>query len=330
MPHSMSPLVHIGMPKTATKTLQWRLFAEHSEVFYLGRFDGPHFGGRYGRFGACRDAEVFGIMDAIAYSGFAAADTGALRSRLEGYLGRENTSGRIPVWSWESYCTDSFENRRKRAQNLRDVWQEARILVTVRHPVGLLESAYLQQLKRDNVGAHYKRGKAPFYKPIDDWVAANANGDVDDHLDYANTIRLYSDYFGIENVCVLVFEELKTDKVAFFRRLCSFMGINLDEALALVEDNVDNSRWTEQQFSRLREIHASPLRALRFRFAEKPQRRRLLALTDAGDPVNPGVSAPVRIGDALRRMILEQTRDGNRWLEENFAIDLKQYGYLSD
>ena len=35
-----TPVIHIGMPKTATKTLQWRLFAEHSEIYYLGRFDG--------------------------------------------------------------------------------------------------------------------------------------------------------------------------------------------------------------------------------------------------------------------------------------------------
>ena len=39
------PVIHIGMPKTATKTLQWRLFNGHSEVFYLGRFDGACFPG---------------------------------------------------------------------------------------------------------------------------------------------------------------------------------------------------------------------------------------------------------------------------------------------
>jgi len=38
------PVIHIGMPKTATKTLQWRLFIAHSEIFCLGQFDGPKFG----------------------------------------------------------------------------------------------------------------------------------------------------------------------------------------------------------------------------------------------------------------------------------------------
>jgi len=37
------PVIHIGMPKTATKTLQWGLFNGHSEIYYLGRFDGPQF-----------------------------------------------------------------------------------------------------------------------------------------------------------------------------------------------------------------------------------------------------------------------------------------------
>ena len=34
------PALHIGLPRTGTKTLQWHLYAKHPEVYYLGIFDG--------------------------------------------------------------------------------------------------------------------------------------------------------------------------------------------------------------------------------------------------------------------------------------------------
>ena len=50
--------VHIRLPKTGTKTLQWRLFAAHPEIYCLGRFDGPAYRATYRRFDCCRDAAV--------------------------------------------------------------------------------------------------------------------------------------------------------------------------------------------------------------------------------------------------------------------------------
>ena len=45
-----------------------RLFAEHPEIYYLGRFDGPAYKARYGKFDSCRDATVQTVMNEIAYS----------------------------------------------------------------------------------------------------------------------------------------------------------------------------------------------------------------------------------------------------------------------
>ncbi|HDS16664.1 MAG TPA: hypothetical protein ENN66_08705 [Proteobacteria bacterium] len=105
------PVIHIGMPKTATKTLQWRLFAGHSEIYYLGRFDGPFFQGRYRRFEACRDATVFKLMQGVAYGEVYAPDFAACRelyADISMHAAKENLA---PVWSWESYFTDILAKR---------------------------------------------------------------------------------------------------------------------------------------------------------------------------------------------------------------------------
>ena len=101
MPDSsnITPVIHIGMPKTATKTLQWRIFAQHSEIYYLGRFDGEPFHGKYKQYKACRDATVFQLMSNIAYRGYRRPNIQKCRDLLERYLAENNQSRQIPVWS---------------------------------------------------------------------------------------------------------------------------------------------------------------------------------------------------------------------------------------
>ena len=139
------------MPKTATKILQWRIFARHSEIYYLGRFDGEHFKGKFRQYKACRDETVFRIKDEIAYKGIRRAYVKKCRGSLDRYLAEHNQKGHIPVWSWESYATNNRLKRQLRARNLKQVCVNGKILITIRHPVKLLESAFLQQLKRDNI-----------------------------------------------------------------------------------------------------------------------------------------------------------------------------------
>ena len=234
LPTTRPAVVHIGMPKTATKTLQWRLFALHSDIFYLGRFDGPSFKGKYHPYAACRDADVFRIMDRVAYKNVFDVDIEQCQRWLGDYLRDNNPLDKLTVWSWESYCTDSFAMRQQRAKNLKRLLGEAKILVSIRHPVRLLESAYLQQLKRDNIGGYYKRGKGPLIRKIDDWVALDYKGDISNHLDYPRTIRAYVEEFGAENVCVVLYEQLVDEPELFWKTICDFMEINYDEAMQLL------------------------------------------------------------------------------------------------
>ncbi|TGD73503.1 hypothetical protein E4634_10760 [Mangrovimicrobium sediminis] len=323
-----TPLIHIGMPKTATKTLQWRLFALHSEVYYLGRFDGGSFRAEHRQHRACRDAEVLEVMARIAYDNIFEPDMDACRNRMRDYLREHNPEAKLPVWSWESYCTDSYTMRAQRVKNLQQLFGEARILVTIRQPVKLLESAYLQQLKRDNIGARYRRGKSAFYCEIDDWVERDAHGDIDDHLDYARTIRCYTEAFGVDNVCVTTFEQLLEDPEAFWGEICQFMGVDTAQALELVAENEDNTRWSEIQLQRLQAIKRSPVKSLVYRFAQRSQRKQMLDLTRKGTPKTAAAKARPGISPRLQREICERTREGNLWLQETFGLDLENKGYM--
>lgn len=321
-------VIHIGMPKTATKTLQWRLFSQHSEIFYLGRFDGPQFKKEHRRFQACRNQLVQSVMDEIAYTNVANPDFDKCRTLLTEALRPAVEQARVPVWSWESYSTDTLLRRRLRARNLKKVFGDAKILITLRHPVTLLESAYLQQLKRDNVGPGGKIGRPPFYKSIANWLESEWDREVRHHLEYAETIREYSNLFGIERMHVLLFEDLGRDSTAFFSQACAVLDVSAEEGLRLVAGERDNSRWTQFQLDTLKKIHGSPWQSLKFRLAKTRQRRTMLGLGAYGDPIVQGPKACLHIPPEWRTRILAATREGNRWLSSTFNLPLDRLGYL--
>mgnify|MGYP006293528469 CR=1 FL=1 len=322
------PLIHIGMPKTATKTLQWRLFSQHREIFYLGRYDGPQFRKQYRKYDACRNTEVQTLMHEIAYSRVVHPDFDKCTALLKKILEPAQEKHLIPVWSWESYATDSLGKRRMRARNLKRVFGRAKILMVLRNPVSLLESAFLQQLKRDNVGPGARSFRGPFFCSIDDWVRREWRTNVKQHLEYAETIRVYVDHFGVENVHVRLFEELLADSRKFFEDICVLLDVNSEEGLRLVSGKQDNTRWTQHQLQTLQAVHQSPLKCLRFRFANRKTRREMLGLDSGGAPAIVGPKTRVRISGPWRKKIMQSTRQGNQWLVQLFNLPLQQYGYF--
>lgn len=324
------PVIHIGMPKTATKTLQWRLFSHHSEVLYLGRFDGPQFRKHYQALDCCRDATVQKVMKQIAYDQIFHPDLDECRRLLSQVLLESKEKNLVPVWSWESYSTDVLSKRRVRASNLKRVFGEATILMVLRNPLMLLESAYFQQLKRDNVSPKLKFGSHPYYQSIDDWLQSGFQGEVLTHLQYGQTVQAYTEQFGIDNVHVFLFEDLVKDEPAFFRRICSVMQIDPEEGVRLIQGERDNERWTVRQLKILQGIVDSPIRTSLFRITPHTWRLKWLELEAFGTPLHPGEKARAQISDKWKREIFEAVEPGNRWLEQHFGLPLKEYGYWGE
>lgn len=323
------PVVHIGMPKAASKTLQGRVFAQHSDIFYLGRFDGPPHGRSHQQFDACRDARVQEFMTPVAYHPRKRLVSDEFRASFEQYLQKENPQGRVPVWSWESHCTDVILWRRMRAVKLKSLFVNARVVVVIRHPADLLESAYLQQLKRDNVGGRYRRGKGIFYPSIDRWMSNRRFKDIHNHLEYPRTIGIYTELFGLENVCVLLFEDLKANASEFYRKLSAFMGIDPAETLKLAENRIENVRWSSVQVERLARIKAAGWRKrLQYRFATRNERMQMLGLDKKGASTSQGGRANEKLDGELREKVVASTRQGNLWLQDQFGLDLAQHGYF--
>ncbi len=321
-------VIHIGLPKTATTTLQSRLFSAHSEVFYLGRFEGAYFQGKYRQFDQYRDKSVQALMLQIAHGDVYNPDFTKCRKLFDQIIEPALKKNLLPVLSWESYSTDILAKRRVRARNLKRVFGEARIIITLRNPITLLESAYFQQLKRDNVGSRAKRGSLPYYRLIDDWLNDNYGGEILPHLQYVETIQTYINQFGIKNVHVFLFEDLISDHDRFFQQICDVMGISAEEGIRLVRGKFENNRWTTRQVEALENIVGSGMKSLFFRFASRKTRRKLLELDQDRKPLVSGEKARAPISVEWQKQIYEITRQGNQWLQETYGLQLKKNGYF--
>ena len=320
------PLIHIGMPKTATKTLQWRLFSRHTEVYYLGRFDGPQFQKEF-RIGCCRNPSVYQVMDQIAYRDIFEPDFDRCKRLIKRELDHAAANHLVPVWSWESYSTDVLSKRRVRARNLSRLFDDAHILMVLRNPLALLESAYFQHLKRENVSPKLGCFRPAYYQTIDQWLEEHFQGEILPHIEYGQTVQVFADYFGLQNVHVLLFEDLVADESAFFRRVCSLMQIDAEEGLELVRGERDNERWTTSQVETMKRIVESPLSSLLFKFRTRANRLRMLNLDGYGIPIASGKKARAVISPEWQKEIFKAAEAGNRWLEDHLGLPLTQYGY---
>jgi hypothetical protein len=324
------PVIHIGLPKTATTTLQRRLFARHSEILYLGRFVHDESSDPCHHYWSCINGDVVKAMHELSLDAVHWPQVDRCRDLLRSAMESAASRHLVPVWSWESLSTDLLSRRRLRARNLKATFGDAKIIICLRNPISLIEAAYFFQLKRDNLSPDFCRWRRPYYLPIDEWLEQEYDQEIRPHLEYAETIRAYIKFFGIHNVHVFLFEELVADPVGFARRLCGAIGIDADEGLSLVRGASDNPRMTAAQFERIRSIASSSWTSVLWSLTPATMRPGLFSL-DAG-PADPCAVVRPRamMSPKWKERICDDVRAGNLWLQATYDLNLDVLGYTAE
>lgn len=315
--------LHIGMPKTGTKTLQANLFPHHPELAYLGTYVyqndiTPN---------QCRDQEVFTFINELLWKNRKTPDLALCRKLYTQWKEKAETSEKKLLWSWESLVENNHKTQRLRAENMKAVVGDANIVACLRNPVALTKSLYLQLLKRDNIGAYAKKGLQHRFEPIEEWMAKG--WDKPGHapcaqLEYAESLQVFADVFGKDSIKILLFEQLVENQDGFIKEFSNFIGIDPDYSVQLASGRCENTGWTQEQFDRLKAVDQSLLRALSFRMSDRKLRKKMLGFHLPG-----GTKPKVQIDIAPEwiEKIKDKTREGNRMLQEQWGLPLEQYGY---
>ena len=232
--------IHIGYPKTGTTTLQLHLFPNHSQIDYV-RMDGKN----------------FSFISELFYSRENAfkRKLPEIKEELESFKAKGGAK-RI-VYSEESltsfsmffrfnpvpyiYTLDPNSIARKLGTAFIDtqVFNNAKILITIRRQDELIKSMYAQVYNL--VFKKFSRTKG-FQNFIKYAFIENKNGFILDAINYNDVVLEYEKIFGRENVCVLVFEEFKSEPDNYIKKLSGFMGIDCKEAVSLIGDQHINKR----------------------------------------------------------------------------------------
>jgi hypothetical protein len=315
--------IHAGLPRTGTTTLQTHLFARHTQIRYLGVFKGrlarskPAIGRSSHEQTLFRDSQVEALMNELVFERAATPDLDRARELWRGICAGAPAARK--VWSWEGLATDTFEKREARAANLARVLGPANVLITLRHPVTLLESTYFQILRRNNNHDHKPgwRGTV-WYQPIGEWLDHHWSGELEPILDYARTVEIYRRHFGAGSVRVMLFEDLARNPGAYVTEVCRLAGVDVQEGMHRTAGRLENAT-SSRLVETVRRWRDLPLGFLMTKLAVSMELRGWLR----SDPTE---RAPV-LDERGRRRVAERTRDGNRRLRDELGLDLARYDY---
>ncbi len=319
-------VLHTGIPKTGSTTLQEAVFFRHSQVFYLGKQD-TSLASR-----GCRSEALYDLLDPILWHPKPDTDWESVLQRFDTEVLAQASPEQVAVASWEGLGMLKAKAYSGLLARFGRLSPDFRLLQVQRNPEDWLTSRYLQRLR-----SHYasKKQEAPgFGRPwfsFDSWMESQLErfGSLETWLSQAPKMQAALAQLGRTNLKVMLFESLKADPVAFYRELSEFVGIDADETLALIEGEHSNTRVTEAQYAHIRRVDANPLRRWYWRKSRATKARRLESLQRIDRAAGGTPGQKVELSEEWRQRIAEASRDGNRWLRDELGLDVERYGYVT-
>jgi len=228
-------IVHIGYAKTATTSLQLNLFSslrQKGKLEYLNHLNRKdlNLGDIY-----CKN-----IVSYITGMGELEKCEGELRKLREikhdvSIISAETLVTFCEGFTWDNLNSHASRNAVKIKSILSPYFDEIHIIMTIRAQQTLIPSAYAQW--------HTQIKSIDKTTTLSHWLNDTFSKSKDDRELMFNFDQMYTAYsqsFGHENVNVLIYEDLKYDKLQFYKQLALLLNIMPDELESLLEISLQN------------------------------------------------------------------------------------------
>ena len=314
-------VLHIGLSKTATTTLQRAVFQNHSQIYYLGKIAGS----RHGR--QCASADTYDFLAPLLWQTDQPFDVAAAKAFYAEALEPRACANQVVLGSWEGLAQQGVTSFETSIQRLVAVCGVCRILISLRNPVTRLPSMYLQHLRGN------QKQLAREYVTFDEWLDSKEQqiGSLEGVFAYREYVEVAVRLLGAANVGVFLFEAFQSDPGQYLRDVSGFLGVDAKETIGLAEGQHFHTRLFESQVSRMRAIHSSPAGRLAWRLSSVERRKRTIGFSDTDGVIESTVAgdspAPVKLSAETMQRISDASREGNTWLANALHLDLKKYGY---
>lgn len=286
-------VIHPGMVKTATTSLQELVFARHPDITFLG-LPAPNPAAKAAIHQICQTDDIDYDHQSVA--------------NVLLPLAAEARDG-VAVLSYENFALYESKDKRLVAERLHRLFPDARVLFTIRRQQDLLAAWYLQKMQK-----YLRDGR---YVSFQDWFKMKArlpHRAVLDDLRFDRIIACYQRIFGVDRIQVLLFEELRADPPCFCRRLGVVLGIPGAGIEALLAERQANPTVPAVLMTVGRSFFPFLPQTVSRQIAKRLMRRG-------------GRAAKIEIGDAIANQVAALSAPGNRSLAAEFNLPLAKYGY---
>lgn len=344
-------LIHVGWPKCASTSLQENCFLVNDSAYYLGRplpkyfEDGSEEHKRASFFSKVKNAVY--VSEDYAFSYSCQQEIDKLRHEFQTLKAALDKKARPVIISDEGF-TNALGvlgvDRTRKAQRLKSIVGEAKILFVIRRQDQFLESlygAYLRQANRlhpyCNFETYLRLGLNRFTSTIVDYrpqcidiepknlteekiIRSASFGSSLGIPMFYEVIEEYAKVFGKENILVKTFEDFAESPNAFIQSIGKEIGINL-----IFDESASHTRATN--FPNRFEYFHYRTRSVSiwdyfFRFLLK---------TGAAQHIQklPYFSARVKVvwPPELKEEIMNLYRQSNSLLEKQYGLNLAKKGY---
>jgi hypothetical protein len=224
---SFPVLLHVGVPKSGTTTLQYSFFPRHPDVRYLGK---PYPDETVAEEMAYATAHLLEYLHQTCGLSYEDRHAAALYEKgIAPRLGER----KITVLSEEALTGAGGADRKLICQRLRSLFGEAKILITIREQKQALLSGYRYAYTRHLIPGSpdnwigFLSSFSYYYSRPEDFPLRQYK--------YARLYEEYAEAFGPNQVLVLPLEMLRQDPSTFAIRLSAFCGIDQQTSVALLQ-----------------------------------------------------------------------------------------------
>jgi len=306
----MHSVIHVGIAKSGTTTLQENIFARLRDVLFLGK---PY--------------QVPWIRDQIE----------ALKWRDDGHLNLEplkeffaeksheaRGSKKTLVLSEESLTSPPM--KLLVARRLREVFDTPKILLTFRNQMHSVVSYYTKQ------GRILKKVPKPWagrFVSFEEWFEFSINNIEGTHLDrlrYYDVANVYADVFGRQNVVLLLFEDMINRPAFFAEQMARLLNVSVNVVRGLLEQPAANTRSTIGD-RKLHELNSSMPKGIRLLGGALPPPVKSKLKQAFSGVLRDSRRDKIELNADRKRQLINLYADGNQRLIKEWGLELGKYDY---
>jgi hypothetical protein len=314
----MNVALHVGMPKTATKTFQWDYFESHPEIRHVGKNkpEVPDWEGE--------------LIDAIVDT--ERHDWRHRRDELPDVRARLADEERTVVVSAEAFSMGTARPPKVDtytiAERLAELFPEASVVFAVREQVDILESSFLQRLEPINVPNPRRRFsnftvrakfggdvQTEFENWLDELLLSSPNTSrALDYYDYARLLDIYESFF--DDVTVLAFERLRGEPDGYTGAFSGALGVESRPELIRGADRNQRLTTVHRWWNRATNVAPGLQSLLKY-----------VPESVIGTVRERGPKLTVSPSEDQRRALRSYFAPSNAELADRTGLDLESYGY---